>query len=412
MRLDVVAKHLLVVSADEDIGAWLHRLLNGDFSLSLLHTGPALLESIEQIETTIDLVLLAANPHNPHCLALLSQIHKLLDAFHIPVIVVASEEASSDRIVRALEAGARDVVSRSRGKALLIARVNAVLAESETIDSYRRRIAELTESENLRLHSLRMAAHDLKTPINNVRIAESILRLTAPKSQEVAQSLNMIRLMVANMNDIINNFVGLFEVRAGQMRIQLGPIYLPDAIDDVINDFGFSAAQKHVHLNNSVADGWVIGDLPRLKQALGNLLSNAIKYSPCDSEVKITARGRGSCVYIMLEDEGAGIPKAEREELFQVFGELSPRPSAGESSTGLGLWIVDHLMKAQNGAVGADFPEAGGSRFWVSLPKFPANDAYTVADAGELVADLPARLRTNPSVLARTHSENNSEAGG
>ena len=280
MRLPGVTKRLLVVSADEAVAAWLQSVLRDEFELAFLAGDGSLAESIQQSAPSISLVLLAIDQHGLACLELIRLLRARLHACQVPVMVVADEEASSDRIVSALVAGARDVVSRSQGKELLMARVNALLSDGETIDAYRRRIAELAESDNLRLQSLRMAAHELKTPINNVRIAESILRLTVPKRQEVAQSLNMIRLMVANMNDIINNFVGLFEVRAGQMRIQLGPIHLPDAINNVITDFEFAAAQKQIHLNNSVEDGWVIGDGPRLRQALGNLLSNAIKYSP------------------------------------------------------------------------------------------------------------------------------------
>ena len=165
-------------------------------------------------------------------------------------------------------------------------------------------------------------------------------------------------------------------------------------------------------MNNSVRDGWVIGDAPRLRQALGNLLGNAIKYSPSDAEVRIYAFRRGGCITIMVEDQGAGIPQAEREELFRMFGELSPRPSAGESSTGLGLWIVDHLMKAQNGMVGAHFPEAGGSRFWVSLPEFSAPDDSAAGNLDALAAEAAAPDMAAAVALARSTVSSDSEAGG
>jgi signal transduction histidine kinase len=68
-----------------------------------------------------------------------------------------------------------------------------------------------------------------------------------------------------------------------------------------------------------------------------------------------------------VADKGKGVPEAERHLLFKEFSKLSTRPTAGEASTGLGLWIVKHLMELQGGDAGADFPEDGGSVFWVEM---------------------------------------------
>lgn len=412
MRPDRVTKRLLVVDGDEAVTAWLSRALSEDFALAPIRNDGSLTESIQKSAARSDLALLCIDRYDDASQALLGAVSEALASCQTPIVLVTDQETSAERLVCALEAGARDVVARAQGTRLLMARVRSVLRDAETIEGYRLRITELTQSENLRLQSLRMAAHDLKTPINNVRIAESILRLTAPKRKEVTQSLNMIRLMTANMNDIINNFVGLFEVRAGQLRIQLAPFYLPETVNDLISDYEFAAAQKHIRLNNSVDDGWVIGDAPRLRQALGNLLGNAIKYSPSDSEVKIYAFRRGGCIYIMVEDQGSGIPRAEREELYRMFGELSPRPSTGESSTGLGLWIVDHLIKAQNGTVGAKFPESGGSRFWVSLPEYTALDSAAAGRLSALAADPAASAKGATVALTRSNVSSDSETGG
>jgi signal transduction histidine kinase len=70
---------------------------------------------------------------------------------------------------------------------------------------------------------------------------------------------------------------------------------------------------------------------------------------------------------IFVGDQGPGIPADERENLFTQFGKLSTRPTGGESSTGLGLWIAKHLTTLQGGEVGVDTPETGGSVFWIEM---------------------------------------------
>jgi K+-sensing histidine kinase KdpD len=68
-----------------------------------------------------------------------------------------------------------------------------------------------------------------------------------------------------------------------------------------------------------------------------------------------------------VQDTGRGVPANERNQLFQEHARLSPKPTAGEESHGLGLSIVKHLIEGQEGAVGADFPAKGGSVFWFEL---------------------------------------------
>jgi signal transduction histidine kinase len=74
------------------------------------------------------------------------------------------------------------------------------------------------------------------------------------------------------------------------------------------------------------------------------------------------------CVRVEVQDSGPGVPAKERDHLFRKPGRLSPRPTAGEESTGHGLTIVKQLVESQGGRVGAHFPEPSGSIFWFELP--------------------------------------------
>jgi K+-sensing histidine kinase KdpD len=73
-------------------------------------------------------------------------------------------------------------------------------------------------------------------------------------------------------------------------------------------------------------------------------------------------------IRVAVQDSGPGVPAGERELLFRDHVRLSPRPTGGEESHGVGLAIVKHLVEAQAGAVGVDFPARGGSVFWFELP--------------------------------------------
>jgi len=106
----------------------------------------------------------------------------------------------------------------------------------------------------------------------------------------------------------------------------------------------------------------------RLHQIISNLVSNAVKYSPEGRVVTVSAELHNGNVRINVADEGPGIPEAERENLFEPFGKLSTKPTGGESSSGLGLWIVRELVALHHGKLGVESPADGGSIFWVELP--------------------------------------------
>jgi two-component system sensor histidine kinase KdpD len=109
-------------------------------------------------------------------------------------------------------------------------------------------------------------------------------------------------------------------------------------------------------------------DRALLEQVLINLLENAAKYSPASSVIKVTARQDGSNVFLAVQDEGPGIPVAERNRVFDLFFRAQHRDS-GVSGSGLGLAICKGFVEAMGGKIAALDGHGGhGSTFEISLP--------------------------------------------
>ena len=166
----------------------------------------------------------------------------------------------------------------------------------------------------------------------------------------------------------MSNYLNVMELNSGQLRFHIKPVNLRDAIVNVSSQYELAARDKDIRLRIGSVDGWVMADAGRLVQALANLVSNALKYSPPGSTIRLSTVIEHDLGWLIVADDGPGIPPAERSRLFQEFGKLSTYPTGGESRTGLGLWIVKHLVEAQEGQVHADFPASGGSRFRVGFP--------------------------------------------
>jgi signal transduction histidine kinase len=106
-----------------------------------------------------------------------------------------------------------------------------------------------------------------------------------------------------------------------------------------------------------------------MREAIDNLISNAIKYSPIGGKIAVVVSHEQSNTVIRIADEGAGLSPEDLGRLFGRFQRLSAKPTAGESSTGLGLSIVKRIIDMHGGKVTADSDGPGrGATFTVVLP--------------------------------------------
>jgi signal transduction histidine kinase len=110
-------------------------------------------------------------------------------------------------------------------------------------------------------------------------------------------------------------------------------------------------------------------DTDRIREAIDNLISNAIKYSPIGGKIGVIVSHEGGDTIVRVSDEGAGLSPEDLGRLFGRFQRLSAKPTAGESSTGLGLSIVKRIIDMHGGEVTAESEGPGkGSTFTITLP--------------------------------------------
>jgi signal transduction histidine kinase len=112
----------------------------------------------------------------------------------------------------------------------------------------------------------------------------------------------------------------------------------------------------------------VEGDKRKLREAVANLVSNALKYSPPGEEVQVHVDRRDGQVQVAVVDSGPGLNENDRQRLFAPFQRLSAEPTGGESSSGLGLYIVKQVADLHEGTVDVETEVGAGSTFTLVLP--------------------------------------------
>jgi signal transduction histidine kinase len=365
MSAQIAAPLLLVVDDEPANLALMQRVFQPPYRLMGVTGGQEALDLLAQ--APFDLVMLDIMMPGMDGLQTLSHIRSKAGTADLPVILVSALSEVED-IVRGLKMGANDYVTKPVEIDLMLARIETQLKLKQLQDERKRHIAELQAAHEMKDRFLQMAAHDLKGPLGNIGMAQFLLRKLLANHAEGLQLLDLIENVVENMEIVIKDFLDTAALQSGKMDLRLENVVVQDLILDHVQQYQFVAEKKQIELRVPAVPGVICADRQRTAQVLNNLISNAIKYTPRGSAVTIWAEQCARSVHILVADQGPGIPAEERDHLFTQFGKLSTRPTEGENSTGLGLWIVKHLVTMQNGQVGVECPPEGGSIFWIALP--------------------------------------------
>jgi len=357
---------ILVVDDESFNRLLLQRILKGIGQVIEAENGQQTLELLAQ--QSFDLVLLDIMMPGITGLEVLKIIRKTPATVDLPVILI-SALSNNDDIVRGLQTEANDYITKPIDVDVVIARVETQLKLKNMTDTYKQSIAELEAAQQLKDRLFGIASHDLKSPLSTLLMGHGLLQEALKDRPETSRVMNIMLSTITKMNEIIEEFLDLAASQSGNISISLAPVNLDRMVAEVIAHYSITAMKKDIQLTAGEIAEMAQADQARLQQVLNNLVSNAIKFSPRESTITLWSQANGDKVRVYVADQGPGIPENEREKLFKEFSKLTPRPTGGESSTGLGLWIVKHMVMLQGGSVGVDCPPEGGSVFWVELPE-------------------------------------------
>jgi len=359
------AGRILVIDDDVASRQLLRIILQQDYQVTTVGDGQTALKCIQT--QPFDLVLLDITMPGMTGFEVLKALRQDSTTADLPVILMSVTDDPTT-VVKGLEAGANDYVVKPVTPSVLMARVKTQVNLKRLTDERKQYIEQLKQAEQMRTRFTHIASHDLKNPLHNLRLAAALLKEELQNNPRVASVLKMLDITIDTMQHVIETFLDIAAIQANSIALKLEATAVSDVITNVISQYEIAANEKDSQLVMKSVAGYVRADKARTVQVVSNLVSNALKYSPYGSTITIWTETLDENIRLSVQDEGPGIPRAERTKLFTEFAKLSPRPTGNETSTGLGLWIVKHLMEKQGGSVGVSFPADGGSIFWVELP--------------------------------------------
>jgi PAS domain S-box-containing protein len=251
-------------------------------------------------------------------------------------------------------------------------------------------------ADSVKSSFLSMMSHELRTPLNSILGFTDVIlqRFSGPLTPEQERQLGIVRDSSMHLLALINDVLDISRIEAGQLRLEIGPVDLPDLLRRRMQAFEAQAAAKGLALECRIDDGVGVirSDARRIAQIVTNLLSNAVKFTE-QGRVALDARANGLGVEIEVSDSGHGIAADELPLLFTAFEQLATTRRGNKDGTGLGLAISRHLARALGGDIAVASTPGQGSRFTLRLPlAAPSSDDFSESGIFSQPRQPPAPL--------------------
>ncbi len=310
-----------------------------------------------------DLVLLDVVMPEMDGFAVCRRLREHPDTASLPVIFVSAAN-DAETIVRGLEAGGVDYITKPFNKTELLARVRTHVDLQRARETTTR---ILRERENI----VSMVAHDLKNPLGAIRFsAQTLAELPPDKAVTASELTEHIVTTCDQMLRFIERFLNNRAQEAERERMTTVPI-TSQQIQEMLGAWYPTAKRKNTTLSLRLPEHplHAVGDLFTVRQILDNLMSNAVKFSPLGSQIISRVGSEQDRLIVTIEDEGPGFSESDSARLFQDYTRLSARPTGGESSTGLGLAIAKRGADRMGASLSVENrPEGGGAIARLALP--------------------------------------------
>jgi len=224
------------------------------------------------------------------------------------------------------------------------------------------------ETERTRTSLLRSVSHDLRTPLASIAGAAEVLlesggSLAEPRKKAL---LHTVKREADRLTRLVNDLLELTRLESGAIPLQKEWCPLEEIVGSALARLDESLRGREVRVDLPGPLLMIPVDALLFESALLNVLENAVRYTPPGSPIDVVARTDEGTVIVEVADRGPGIPPGLEKRVFEPFFRVAD--AAGTAGTGLGLAVVQAVMRAHGGSVEAEGREGGGTVLRFALP--------------------------------------------
>ena len=216
-------------------------------------------------------------------------------------------------------------------------------------------------------------SHELRTPLTSIRMFTETLVLRRGDKVSEDRCIEALNRESARLQQLIDRLLDWGRMESGRRVYEVAEHDVGAIIDEAINAFEPTRNARHVEVEVALSPEHprVWCDKSALVDSLVNLLSNAYKYGGQPRRIEISTRMTDKTVNLTVRDNGKGIARREHKRIFEKFYRVDDLLARQQEGSGIGLAIVQHVMRAHGGNVEVDSEPGRGSAFTLVLPRNP-----------------------------------------
>lgn len=233
----------------------------------------------------------------------------------------------------------------------------------------RRANSKLKTLDSMKDDFISMASHQLRSPAAAIHDAIKMLEQAYLTADERKKIIELAGASSERLLNVVTDMLSVARIQAGHFTIEKSEVDLAELANRALLQASALVNEKHIttHLERLDKPLRLMADRAKMNEIMANYIENAIRYSPEGSQVQVSVRQDRGRAYFEVSDQGIGVPKAERKNLFNKFHRASNARTEHPNGNGIGLFVVRTVVEAHGGAVYYK-PLPGGSLFGFWLP--------------------------------------------
>lgn len=306
-------------------------------------------------------------------------------AFIIDITIRKQNEQVLNEKTRELESVTRKVTQLNTELEQKVQDRTTMLRETlAQLERSKNELAESLEKEkelgDLKSRFVSTVSHEFRTPLSTILSSAALIGRYIKGEEQDKRDRHVARIKesVKHMNTLLEDLLLLGKLEEGLTEVKPELFDLPHFIADLVSEMQEIAQSGQQIIVSPIDFNEVITDKRLLKNILINLISNAIKFSPENSQINITVSAENQHMVISVKDSGIGIPKEDRQHLFERF--FRARGAHNIPGTGLGLHIVSKYLELMKGRIELDSEPEKGSTFTIYIPLKPSHNLINETD--------------------------------
>jgi len=232
-------------------------------------------------------------------------------------------------------------------------------------------------------------SHELRTPLHAILsfAAFGEKNAASAKPEKITEYFHKIQNSGKILLNLVNNLLDLAKLESGKMVFEFQRTNVGSLLGKVADEFTSLVSERGLTIDYADPNSKVMANVDRDKfmQVVRNLVSNAVKFSPEGGKIGIGVAQEGHLLHVRVTDQGAGIPPAELEKIFEEFVQSSTTKN-GAGGTGLGLAISRQIAAAHKGRIWAENQPQGGAVFFFEIPLASDDGLISLVNVNELQA--------------------------